>query len=220
MSAAIFDAVAFFDIGNTLASVRVAATEDRIEEMTVYPDVPPVLEELRQEGTRLAILSNRGQIPEENVNEALEQAGLLPLFDRDLILYGPKDSPRLFEQAAARVLDTAGTGSEARPTLLFVGEDATERAQARAADFLVVPHPRLALTILRQQGPLRYLRIRIPPVFADTDWRAELRDQPLLPLPRSAEQAGGSPVEMYAIADAPTASKLDDLGFWVRTDLA
>ena len=181
-----------------------------LEEMIVYPDVPPVLEELRQEGVRLGILSNRGQIPEENVNEALEHAGLLPFFDRDLILYGPKDSPRLFEQAAARVLDTAGTGSEARPTLLFVGEDATERAQARAADFLVAPHPRLALTVLRQQGPLRYLRIRIPPAFADTDWQAELRDQPLLPLHRSAEPAGGSTIEMYAIADAPWASPISE----------
>jgi leucyl aminopeptidase len=213
---ALSNAVAFFDIGNTLASVRVSAAGNRIEELIVYPDVPPVLETLRQEGVRLGILSDRGAIPAENVNEALEQGGLLSLLDRRLLLYGPKDSPRLFEQAAARVLDTRPEGDTVRPTLLFVGEDAAERAYARAADFLVAPHPRLALTVLLQQGPMRYLRIRIPPTLADTDWRAALRDQPLVPLHLAAEPAGGPlGVAVYAIADAPTASKLDDLGFWV-----
>jgi FMN phosphatase YigB (HAD superfamily) len=96
------NAVAFFDIGNTLASVRVSATENRIEELIVFGDVPPVLRELRPKGVRLGILSDRGQVPEENVNEALERAGLLQYLDRDLILYGPKDSSRLFERACAR----------------------------------------------------------------------------------------------------------------------
>src|SRR4051812_38737903 len=169
------NAVAFFDLGNTLASVRVSATENRIEELIVFVDVPPVLKELRQKGVRLGILSNRGEIPEENVNEALERAGLLPFFDRDLILYGPKDSSRLFERAQARVLQRSESVSGERPLLLFVGEDSTERAQARAVDFLVAPHPRLALTVLLQQGPLRFLRIRIPTQAAATDWRAKLR---------------------------------------------
>jgi bacterial leucyl aminopeptidase len=56
------NAIAFFDIGNTLASVRVSAAENRIEEMIVFPDVPPVLEELRRNEVRLGILSNRGPI--------------------------------------------------------------------------------------------------------------------------------------------------------------
>jgi len=212
----ISDTVAFFDIANTLAAVRVAATQNRIEEMMVYPDVPPILEALRQKGARLGILSNRGLIPEEKVNEALEYAGLFPFFDRNLILYGPKDSPRLFEQAAARVLHLGEDENEVQPTLLFVGEDAAERAQARAADFLVAPHPRLALTVLLQQGPLRYLRIRIPPGSADADWRATLRGQPLVPLHFTVEPTGDSAVAMiYVIADTSTASRLDDLGFWV-----
>ena len=213
---ALSDAFAFFDIGNTLAAVRVSAPGNRIEELIVYPDVPPVLEALRQEGVHLGILSDRGRIPEEHVNEALERAGVLPFFDRNLILYGPKDSARLFEQAATRVLHLSREETAARPTLLFVGEDAAERAQARATDFLVAPHPRLALTVLLQHGPLRYLRIRIPPTSAAMDWRAALRSQPLVPLHLSMEPAGGTPIlAMYAIADAPTATKLDDLGFWV-----
>jgi hypothetical protein len=210
----ISDAVAFFDIGNTLASVRVATTESCIEQMIVYPDVPPVLEALRQEDVRLGILSDRGPIPEENVNEALEHAGLIPFFDQNLIIYGPKDSPRLFEQAATRVLHLGG--NEALPTLLFVGEDAAERAQARSGDFLVAPHPRLAMTMLLQQGPLRYLRVRIPSASAGMDWRGTLRNHPVVPLHLTAEPVGEPPIAtVYAIADAPTASKLDDLGFWV-----
>jgi bacterial leucyl aminopeptidase len=210
------NAVAFFDIGNTLASVRVSAAGNSIEELIVFPDVPPVLEELRAKGVSLGILSNRVEIPEENVNKALKRAGLLPFFDRNLILYGPKDSSRLFEQAQARVLQSVESVNGERPLVLFVGEDSTERAQARAVDFLVAPHPRLALTILMQQGPLRYLRIRVPAQTAATDWRGRLRELAVVPLHLSSEPGDAVPVlNLYAIADAPTAAKLDDLGFWV-----
>jgi len=209
-------AIAFFDIGNTLASVRVTASGDRIEQISVYPDVPPVLEALRQENVRLGVLSNCGRIPEEEVNDALARAGLLSFFDRGLIIYGPKDSPRLFEQAAARVLQTTPGATGALPFLLFVGEDAAERAHARAADFHVAPHPILALPVLRQAGPLRYLRVRIPAGSAGSDWRATLQGQPIVPLHLTTEPTGGaSTVTLYAIYDSSTALKLDDLGFWV-----
>jgi hypothetical protein len=206
------DAVAFFDIGNTLASVRVSAAGDDIAAMNVFLDVPPALEGLRREGVRLGILSNSGTIPEPRVNEALARAGLLPFFERDFILYGPKDTPRLFEQAAARVRQSG----VALPTLLFVGEDSSERAQAQAAGFLVAPHPRLALAALQRRGPLRFLRVRFPPSAAAGDWRAALRELPLVPLHLSSEPSGERRVEgVYAVADATTASRLDDLGFWV-----
>jgi len=213
---ALSNAVAFFDIGNTLAMVLVSAAGNRIDELTVFPDIPPVLEELRLKGVRLGILSDRGSIPEEDVNEALERVDLLHYFDRDLIIYGPKDSPRLFEQAAAQVLHHSGDSNGSPPTLLFVGEDTIERAHARTAGFLVAPHPRLALPVLLQQGALRFLRIGIPPASAVTDWRGVLRNQPLIPLHLSLIPAGETPVvTVYAIADTQTAAKLDDLGFWV-----
>lgn len=140
-------AVAFFDIGDTLATAQGSAAGDRIE-LTVLPDVTAVLEQLRHEGVRLGILSDRGRIPEASVNAALQRAGLLDFFDRDLILYGPKDSPRLFEQAALRVfsgIPESGT----RPVLLFVGENGAEREQARAVGFLIASHPSLARDVLR-----------------------------------------------------------------------
>ena len=154
-------AIVFFDIGDTLASVRISPGGDRIEELLVFADVPPTLASLRAEGVRLGILSNRGAIPEENVTEALERAQLLPHFDPGLILYGRKDTPRLFEQAASRARDRVSPGAPAAP-LLFVGEDASERIMAATADFLVCPHPRLIQPILARAAPLRYLRITPP----------------------------------------------------------
>jgi hypothetical protein len=208
--------VVFFDIGNTLASVRVSPALDRIESLIAFPDVPPVLEDLKNSAMRLGILSNRGNVPEANVNEALESAGLLRFFDANLILYGSKDTPRLFEQAAARVGSNGGDNTDAsRSVLLFVGEDANERAQALAADFLVAPHPLLAKQVLSGSGPLRYLRVHIPPAQAETDWRATLRTLPFVPLHISAATAEPLRIAVYGMADSSTAAKLDDLGFWV-----
>jgi bacterial leucyl aminopeptidase len=209
------NAFTFFDIGGTLASVRVSAGGDRIEELIPYPDIPATLTELRDAGVRLGILSDPGPIPAQDVDAALGSAGLLPFFEDALRLYGPKRSPRLFEQAAAAVRGLSGQGGEGQPTLLFVGEDAAERVQARSTGFLVAPHPRLALPVLRQ-GRLQYLRLGIPPAVADTDWRASLRPLPLVPLHLSALPMGGEPfLALYAVADTSTASMLDDMGFWV-----
>lgn len=212
---ALSNAFTFFDIGNTLASVRVSGSGDRIEELIPYPDALVALAELRDAGVRLGILSDPGPIPTREVEAALGRAGLLSFFEEALLLYGPKDSPRLFEQAATAVRTLVGPGGEEAPALLFVGEDAAERVQARSAGFLVAPHPRLALSVLRQ-GRLHYLRLGIPPAFADTDWRASLRPLPLVPLHLSAVPVGETPfLALYAIADASTALRLDDLGFWV-----
>lgn len=196
-------ALAFFDIGNTLASVTISPSGDRIERLTVYPDVPGVLGELRDRGARLGIISNRGAIPAEDVNRALDAVGLRGFFEPELVIYGPKDTPRIFEQAAAQ----AGAPDH----LLFVGEDPSERARALQAGFLVAPHPQLALPVLEQHAPLRYVRVTVPPAHAGEDWRAELRGLPLLPLHVTGE-AGAT---VYAIATPVAAARLDDLGFWV-----
>ena len=145
---ALVGAVAFFDIGNTLASVVVAPSGDRIERLTVLPDVSAVLAALTGRGVRLGIMSDRGPIPAEQVNQALEDAGILGFFEPTLIIYGKKDSPAVFEFAARQ---TGGPDRGRR--LLFVGEDPAERAQALQADFLVASHPRLALSALEGQAP-------------------------------------------------------------------
>jgi FMN phosphatase YigB (HAD superfamily) len=140
-------AVAFFDIGNTLASVTRSPDSDRIE-LAVFGFVPPVLGELREKGVRLGIISDRGPIPAAHVNEALMAAGLWDFLTPELVVYGKKDTPHVFEQAAALVI-MPDPGR--RP--LFVGEDERERAQALLAGFLVAAHPRAALTVLEQHAP-------------------------------------------------------------------
>jgi leucyl aminopeptidase len=145
---ALVGAVAFFDIGNTLASVVVAPSGDRIERLTVLLDVPAVLATLTDRGVRLGIISDRGMIPAEQVNQALEAADILGFFEPVLIIYGKKDSPRVFEFAATQT----GAPDPAR-RLLFVGEDPAERAQAQEAGFLVAPHPSLARPVLGGAGP-------------------------------------------------------------------
>src|SRR6266511_4369589 len=112
------DAVAFFDIGNTLAAVSLLPSGDGIE-LAVFPEVP----------------------------RALVTAGLWELLTPELVVYGRKDSPRVFQLAAQR----AGAPAPGL-RLLFVGEDAGERAQAHLAGFLVAERPGLALAVLEQQA--------------------------------------------------------------------
>ncbi len=132
--------VVFFDIGETLGTVRLNAASDRIEGISVFPRVIDVLRTLGQGGARLGIISNRGTIPEANVNDALRQAGLLSFFAPDLILYGPKDSTAIFLQA----VEKAGHKDDPQ-RCLFVGENSNERAFASAAGLLVAERPEGAL---------------------------------------------------------------------------
>jgi len=196
-------ATAFFDIGDTLASVTVAATGDRIERLAVYPYVPAVLGQLRDRGVRLGIISNRGPIPAEGVNQALRDCGLWDFFVPELVIYGRKDSPAIFQLAA--------TAAGPPTRLMFVGEDAAERAHARTAGFEVAPHPLLAVALLEQPAPLRYVRITVPPAPAGTDWSGALGDLPVLPV--HVTGTGGGTI--YAITTPAAAARLDDLGFWV-----
>ena len=140
------DAVAFFDIGNTLAAVSPSPSGDGIE-LAVFPEVPPVLGALRDRGVRLGVISDRGSIPADEVNRALATAGLWEFLTPELVVYGRKDSPRVFELAAQR----AAAPAPGR-RLLFVGEDAAERAQAQLAGFLVAERPALALAVLEQEA--------------------------------------------------------------------
>ncbi|PWW25057.1 peptidase M28-like protein [Geodermatophilus normandii] len=195
--------VVFSDVGGTLASVSVSAGGDRIERLAVYPDVPGILRGLQERGARLGVISDPGPLPAEEVDRALAEAGLRRFFEPDLVVYGRKDSPRLFERAAER----AGAADR----LLFVGEDADERAHALAAGMLVAPHPGLAEAVLDERAPVRYLRITVPASHAASQWRPALRDLPVLAL----HVAGPAGTTVYAVGTTSAAARLDDLGFRV-----
>ncbi|HJX44079.1 MAG TPA: M28 family peptidase [Geodermatophilus sp.] len=200
------DAVAFFDIGDTLAAVRVAPGGEAIESLTPLPGVLDALETLQRAGVRMGVVSDRGRVSEEEVDAALERAGLAAFLDPALVLYGRKDSTRVFDQAAAVARSTVG-GRLRR--LLFVGEDATERSFAAAAGFRVCPYVTLAPRVLLAGSPLRYVRITVPQ--GTTGWQDQLRHHPVVPL----HLTGRSTPQLYAVTDTGTALVLDDLGFRV-----
>jgi phosphoglycolate phosphatase-like HAD superfamily hydrolase len=135
----------FFDIGDTLAAVTVSPGGNSITRLAVHPQVPHLLGTLRDRGARIGIISNRGSIPAADVDEALRDAGLMDFLDPRLIVYGPKDTTLVFEQAAALAGD--------RTRRVYVGEDAAERTQAARAGYLVTPHPELALAVLAPFPP-------------------------------------------------------------------
>ena len=132
--------VVFFDIGDTLGTVRRNAAGDRIERIRVLPGVTEVLRALRQRGARLGIISNRGKVPEANVNQALAEAGLFPFFTPELIFYGPKNSTAIF----LRAVEAAGHTADPQ-RCLFVGENQSERQFAATAGLLVAERPEGAL---------------------------------------------------------------------------
>ena len=195
--------VVFFDLGDTLATMILSPGRHRIERMRVYDYVPGVLTMLRDAQVRLGIISNRGPIPEADVLSAMADAGLLPFFEPGLIVFGAKDSPRIFELAAERAGEL-----ETDQQLMFVGEDATERAHVLQADLGVCPHPLLVIPVLHGAG-LRYLRIRVREALSR--WRDLLRALPLVPLHVTSQ----NPSTIYAIATDQVATRLDDSGFWV-----
>ncbi|SNS21085.1 Peptidase family M28 [Geodermatophilus pulveris] len=195
-------ATVFFDIGDTLASVTLAPSGDRIARLDVFPYVPGLLRGLRDGGAELGILSDPGPLAPAAVDEALAIAGLADRFRPDLVRYGPKDSPDVFERAAA------AAGGE---RVSFVGEDPGERWSALRAGLSVAPHPLLAVSVLREPGTLRYVRVTVPAGWAGGDWRRVLRGLPVVPV--HVTGAGGGTV--YAVTTAPVAAHLDGLGLWV-----
>lgn len=211
---ALSDSVVFFDVGNTLASLRLSAAGDRIKQLAAYPDVFPVLEALRAAEVRLGIITDPGLVRVDHFNEAMQDARLLPYFEEGLLFYGRKNSPRLFEEAAAHA-SQPGCAPCGEPLLLFVCGEAGVRVHALAAGFRAAPHPALALRMILGRGPLRYLRVRVPPRAA-TDWWNVIWRLPLVPLHLSGEPGAGLSIPtVFAIGDDSTARRLDDLGCWV-----
>jgi hypothetical protein len=174
--------------------------------LDVYPQVSAVLQELRDYGVRLGIVSDIGQEAEEHVRMVLDEAGLYDFFEPSLLFYGAKDSTEIFRRAAEQA------GHSATPErCLYVGENRAERGYALEAGFRVAPHPRLALEVLNGSR-LRYVRVTVPVEHRDSSgWREALLSLPVIPIHVTGENGA----TVYAIATSGAASQLDDLGFEV-----
>ena len=166
-----------------------------------------MLQELRDSGVRLGIVSNIGQETEEDVRRVLEESQIYDFFEPSLLIYGEKDSPEIFRRAAEQA------GNSATPArCLYVGEDRDERSYALEAGFLVAPHPRLALQVLNGKH-LRYIRVTLPAEYRSSSggWREAIRGLAVVPIRVTGENG----TMVYAIATSGAASRLDDLGFEV-----
>jgi hypothetical protein len=197
---------AVFDINNTLASVRLSASGDRIDEINVYPGVQEILQGLVEDGVRLGVVRDPCVPSAASVHEVLEDMGILHLFDDSLIRFGSELSPAGFREAAT--LDTRSI-QDSEPSILYVGADASERAHAKAAGFRTAPHLALARPLVNREAALRYFRLRL---LGDTHhWRTKLSDHAVASIYLSPSEPDGSCV-LYAIADERTLSSLADLG--------
>ncbi|HEU0300906.1 MAG TPA: hypothetical protein VFR37_15700, partial [Longimicrobium sp.] len=194
---------AVFDLASTLAFVQTSADGQHIATLEVYPSVADVLRELMENGVDRFVVYNSATVPKEEVRDALAEQ--LPEL-ADALVLGRDGMGDLLAQAAERRVEGV--------KFLFVGAEAADRELVRNAGILTAPHPRLALPVLRGDGPLRYLRIRVPLLEQTIDWVHALRAERLVPLHLTTEPGAGAPT-IYAIADTGTTAALDDLGFWV-----
>ena len=204
--------VIFWDIGDTIGSPRISRFPPRLVGLDVFPHVPAILEQLRQNNIQMGIISNTGPNDTvDSINEILENVGIFDFFEPDLLIYSSdptvqmrKDSPEIFRFAAQKA------GHVTTPEqCLYVGEDSRERAFAAEAQLRVASHPLLIEDILNGQS-LRYIRITVPQ-SGDEMWRQKLREYAVVSLYVTGTQGD----TVYAIASTQTALALDDLGFYV-----
>lgn len=193
----------FFDIGDTLGTPKIIPQPPNyyLERLEVYPYIERILQDLKNKNLSLGIISNIGEETQNNVERVLREAQIYEFFTPELLIYGVKNSPEIFNLAAQKAVNNP-------QECVFVGEDSRERLQAITAGWQVVPHPLLITEVLEGRR-LRYIRVNVAAEQQHRDWRQVMRSLRLLPLYVTGE--GGNMV--YAIASTHTISQLDDLGF-------
>jgi FMN phosphatase YigB (HAD superfamily) len=142
----------FFDIGDTLASPRVAGAH--LSGLDVYPFVPEILARLRMTGGQevpiaLGLISNTGNETAAALNDVLAKSGLSNLVDASMCLFSSiegldKSQPAFFLLARDRATLPA-------TRCIFVGEDPAERKVAASVGFRVSPHPLHALHLIETE---------------------------------------------------------------------
>jgi len=141
----------FFDLGATLVEPQFAPDGAFIG-LTELPGTRAGLESLAPKA-RLGIISDTGSVDPAAVRDALSGLGLLPLFTEALILLSgevnlDKTTPAIFKLAAARADAAAVPGR-----CLFVGDDGSERRQARRAGMHSSRALELAVKVVKSRPP-------------------------------------------------------------------
>ncbi|MGL5942864.1 MAG: M20/M25/M40 family metallo-hydrolase [Waterburya sp.] len=204
--------VVFFDIGHTLGIPKISPPLYRLEELDIYPYIPNLLQQLKNNELKMGIISNTGHETEDCMKRVLEEADIYGFFQPDLLIYSSvvgvsKPSPEIFRLAAKR----AGYTDEPK-NCLFVGEDSKERKVAHDLGWRVIPHPILVEDVLNGNR-LRYIRVTVSVEQSNNAWRATIRNLSVVPLYVTGEKGN----QVYAIATTSSIPTLIDLGF--RVDL-
>ncbi|MFB7245630.1 HAD family hydrolase [Streptomyces populi] len=197
--------VLFFDIGATLADVRVEADGSLV--LSPRPRVLAVLEELRE--VRKGVISDPGpgEGAAERAASALRKAFPGRFTDGALVHWGSKDGREIFDEAVAGTAEE-GAPPSAADECVFVGEDPEERAFAGEAGLRTAAHPVFARASMENR-----------PVFPA---RIELSEGQELPaLEAVANRTEVVPVRIasarlvLAMASARGATALEQAGFTV-----
>ncbi|MDJ0718907.1 MAG: M28 family peptidase [Prochloraceae cyanobacterium] len=202
--------IVFFDIGDTLGTPKISSPPSRLEGLDIYSYIPTILQQLKDNGLKIGIISNTGNETEDDMRRVLEEARVDGFFEPSLLIYSSaigikKPSPEIFRLAAER----AGYANEPK-NCLFVGEDSKERKAAHDLGWQVVPHPRLVGDVLNGNR-LKYIRVTVSAEQSDNAWRAAIRGLSVVPLYVTGEKGN----QVYAIATTSSITTLDDLGFQV-----
>jgi len=197
----------FFDIAETLASLRHSQRGELLS-LEVYSHIPPLLRHLKARGSRLGIIANTSE-GAERMRQLLEDAGIYEFFAPELLLYSAdvgvtKSSPDIFVLAAYKA-------RQSPENIIFVGEDAGERAVARTLGVRVAPHSRLLSSTLSDEQ-LHYARVSVPSELEQGYWRCTLAERFIVPLHITHE--GG--IRILAVASAHTLADLVGRGFHVE----
>ncbi len=153
----------WFDL-DSLGSLRAVAGPQGLTPVThPYPHLDRVIGDLADRGYGLCAVLSYGEV-EEEVVVSLADSG--PIAGLDTVAGWP--------EGTAPPPPPAGGG-------LLVSEDNALRGRALAAGWQVAPHPLLASALLAG-GDARFVRVTAPVAMPDGEWRALLRNQPLVPI--------------------------------------
>lgn len=204
--------VVFFDIGDTLGTPRLSPHPYRLEGLDIYPYIPNVLQQLKDNRLKIGIISNTANETESDMKRVLQEAGIYSFFEPSLLIYSSvvgvsKPSPEIFRLAAQQ----AGYATSPEHCI-FVGEDSKERQSAVEVGLRVVPHPLLVWEVVNGKR-LRYIRVTAPVKQSEQEWRSAIRGlSSVVPLYVTGEKGS----QVYAIATTNATMMLDDLGFAVE----
>jgi len=199
----------FFDIANTLASVRLSHAVD-VQKLIVYPEIPSLLRSFVDAGVRLGIVADAPGTAGADFHAVLHRGGIGHLFDPSLIILGSTSFDEVFVEASAAFARASQCSS---PALVYVSADPVALMRARSAGFRSAPHPALARRLADREAPLWYVRIRLP--AEEPAAGKDLIDTGVVPFYVSPAASDGSGL-LYAIVDESTILDLERAGMVVH----